>query len=87
MPLYEFTGFTGNYASRNSLSVSFDHEYPRGGELRLLSSLMLNYRGSQNVHTNLDPLFNINTVTRIHLRFGLDGNNWQSAVSLVKPGG
>ncbi len=77
IPLCDFTGMTGNYAPNNSLSLSFDHEYPLTGDMRLVSSLMLNYRGSQNIHTNLDPQYNFRSTLRTNLRVGLEGDKWQ----------
>jgi iron complex outermembrane receptor protein len=77
IPLCNFTGMTGNYAPKNSLSLTFDHEYPLAGDMRLVSSLMINYRASQNIHTNLDPLYNIASNTRTNLRIGLEGDRWQ----------
>jgi outer membrane receptor protein involved in Fe transport len=77
IPLCNFTGMTGNYAPNSSVSLSLDHEYPLSGDMRLVSSLIINYRGSQNIHTNLDPLYNIESTTRTNLRIGLEGDKWQ----------
>jgi len=77
--LCNYTGKSGQYTPKNSLSLGFDHSIPVFGNLELNSSLMMNYRSEQNVHENLDPLLVIDAVTRFNMRVALQADRWQVA--------
>ncbi|MES2627225.1 MAG: TonB-dependent receptor [Pseudomonadota bacterium] len=77
--LCDYTGLRGQYTPEHSANLAFDHRYSLGNNLALASSLMFSYRDEQNVHDNLDPKLQIPASSRIHLRIGLEAENWQLA--------
>jgi iron complex outermembrane recepter protein len=74
----DYTGKRGQYTPENSASLAFDYVRAIGSNgLSLVSNLMYNYRSSQNIHDNLDPNMEIDSVGRLNLRVGLQADNWQ----------
>jgi len=75
----DYTGQGGQYAPGNSVSLSLDYKKPLDGGLLLFGNLMVNYRSSQQIHDNHDPLMVIDPVTRVGLRAGIAGDKWKVA--------
>ena len=77
--LCDYTGKSGQYAPKQSASVSLDHRLPLEGGFTLASSLMLNHRAAMNLHENLDPSVTGPAVTRSNLRVALESGSWYAA--------
>ncbi len=77
--LCDYTGQRGQYAPENSVSLSLDYKKIVFGNMQLFGNLMYNYRSSQQIHDNHDPLMQIDAVGRVGLRVGLAGERWKLA--------
>ncbi len=80
--LCDFTGKTGQYTPKFTSTLGFDYftavsfwgfEYFR-------ANLGLYHASEQNVHPNLDPLYDINAYTKIDARIALEAENWSIAL-------
>jgi iron complex outermembrane recepter protein len=80
VPLCDYTGFSGKYTPENNVSLSLDYTRQLSSEMELFSNLNFNFVGSQNVHDNLDPNFNIDSYTKINLRLGVQTDSWSLAL-------
>ncbi len=79
IPLCNFNGLSGQYTPENNLSVFFDYTRMLNNDIEWFTNLNFNYTGSQNVHDNLDPQYNIDSRTRINLRVGVQSDHWMMA--------
>lgn len=77
--LCDYTGSSGKYTPKNTFNLFFDYVHPLSGDLELFSNLNINFVDEQNIHDNLDPNFNIDSVTKINLRVGLQTDKWSVA--------
>jgi outer membrane receptor protein involved in Fe transport len=79
VPLCDYTGKSGQYTPEWTTTVSLDHVLPLGS-LDLRSGLDVNYVDEQNTHVNLDPMYEVDSITKVNLRVGLYADNWDIAV-------
>lgn len=77
--LCDYTGSSGKYTPKNTFNLFFDYVRPLSGDLEFFSNLNINFAGEQNVHDNLDPNFNIDSVTKVNLRLGIQTDTWSVA--------
>lgn len=75
----DYTGESGQYTPKHSVSLSLDYKRPLQNNLLLFGNLAYNYRSSQQIHDNHDPLMQIDSVDRIGLRVGVAGDHWKAA--------
>jgi len=79
--LCDYTGKRGQFTPEWSGNLSFLHVYPIGDRgLELQSSFDLSYKDEQNTHVNLDPQWEVDSLTQINLRMGLYAPSWDLAV-------
>lgn len=79
--LCDFTGQDGQYTPEITGSVALRYEQPIGGNgMYLKASAAYNYTDAQNVHPNLDPLYNIDAYGLVDLSIGLETDKWSVAV-------
>jgi len=79
--LCDFTGRDGQYTPEITASLSLRYEQPIGANGMMLKALAAyNYTDEQNVHVNLDPLYNIDAYGLIDLSVGLETDKWSVAV-------
>ncbi|MCW8864683.1 MAG: TonB-dependent receptor [Colwellia sp.] len=80
--LCDFTGKSGQYTPKFTGNIGFDYfksisflgfEYFR-------ANLGLYHASKQNVHPNLDPLYNIDSYTKVDARIALEAENWSIAL-------
>ncbi|MEM1111047.1 MAG: TonB-dependent receptor [Pseudomonadota bacterium] len=78
--LCDYTGKRGQYTPEWTSTLTFTHTFPISNSLDLQSGLDLNYVDEQNTEVNLNPLYEVDSITKVNLRFGLYHNNWDVAV-------
>ncbi len=78
--LCDYTGKTGGYAPKKTTNLGFNYVYPMGGKLELRSSLDFQYVDNHDVHTNLDPAYDIDAYTTVNMRVGINADNWSLAL-------
>ncbi|MEH6519541.1 MAG: TonB-dependent receptor [Halioglobus sp.] len=78
--LCDYTGKRGQYTPKWTGNLNFTHILPLSGELDLQTGFDLSYKDSQNVHVNLDPQWEVDSLTQMNFRVGLYGPNWDVAV-------
>jgi outer membrane receptor protein involved in Fe transport len=78
--LCDYTGMSGQYTPELTLNAGLAHNLPMGGDLELNSVLDLQYVDSQNVHSNQDPQYEMDSYTTLNARISLDSNNWAAAL-------
>lgn len=80
--LCDFTGKSGQYTPKFTTTLGFDYfktisflgfEYFR-------ANLGFYYASEQNVHPNLDPLYDIDAYIKINARIALEAENWSIAL-------
>ena len=80
--LCDFTGNSGQYTPKFTGTLGFDYfqsisflgfEYFR-------MNLGLYHAGAQNIHPNLDPLYDVDGYTKIDARIALEAENWSIAL-------
>ncbi len=80
--LCDFTGKSGQYTPKFTGTLGFDYfrsisflgfEYFR-------MNLGLYHAGEQNIHPNLDPLYDVDGYTKIDARIALEAENWSIAL-------
>ena len=80
--LCDFTGKSGQYTPKFTTTLGFDYfksisflgfEYFR-------ANLGFYYASEQNVHPNLDPLYNIDSYIKVDARIALEAENWSIAL-------
>lgn len=74
--LCSYTGLTGQYAPDLQANLRADYDIPLNNGLNLRLSANLNYAGEQNVHQNLDPIWEIDAYTKVDLGATISGENW-----------
>lgn len=78
-PLCSFTGMSGQYTPEHNLSLAFDYVRPVNSSMDFVAGFTMNYTGEQNIHDNLDPSYNIDSVTRLNLKLALETDQWSLA--------
>jgi iron complex outermembrane recepter protein len=76
----DYTGETGGYAPKKTANIGLDYIYALVGDLELRSTLDMQYVDNHNVHTNLDPQYDIDAYTTVNLRIGLSTESWNVAL-------
>ncbi len=80
--LCDYTGKSGQYTPKFTGSLGFDYftEISFAGFEYFRTSLNLYYAGKQNVDVNLNPLYEIDSYTKVNLRIALEAENWNIAL-------
>lgn len=80
--LCDFTGKSGQYTPKITGTLGFDYFKPISflGFEYFRVNLGLYHAGKQNVHPNLDPLYNVDSYTKIDARIALEAENWSIAL-------
>lgn len=79
--LCDFTGVDAQYTPEITASLALRYEQPIGANGMMLKAFAAyNYTDEQQVHPNLDPLYNVDAVGLIDLSVGLETDNWSVAV-------
>lgn len=79
--LCDYTGFAGQYTPEFTSSLVFDYERPIGqGDTVFTFLLAHNYTSEQNVHVNLDPLYEIDGYSLVDARVGIRTDRWSVAL-------
>jgi outer membrane receptor protein involved in Fe transport len=79
--LCDYTGKSGQYTPEWTGFFSLTHSYPISNDLELNSTFDLSYTDEQNVHVDLHPEWNVDSLTTMNFRIGLYAQNWD--VSLL----
>jgi iron complex outermembrane receptor protein len=78
--LCDYTGKRGQFTPKWTGNLSFSHVYPLTGNLELQSNFDLSYKDKQNTHVNLDPQWEVDSLTLMNFRVGVYAANWDVAV-------
>lgn len=78
--LCDYTGKSGGYAPKKTGNLGLDYIYQLNDAVDLRATLDLQYMDNHNVHTNLDPQYNIDAYTTVNFRIGLSADNWKLAL-------
>ncbi len=79
--LCDYTGLSGQYTPRVTGAFSLDYYKPLNGSYDLRMTGDMSYSAKQNVHVNLDPLYEIDAYAKWNMRVALEGDNWTLALS------
>jgi len=74
------TGQAGQYAPEFTAFTSLDWVMPITDNWDFRARGDLSYSSEQNVHTNLDPKYDIGAFTMIDLRLSVNNDNWDIAI-------
>jgi outer membrane receptor protein involved in Fe transport len=74
--LCDYTGLRGQYTPEFTGNVNADYFISVSSAADLHVNLNYSYTGSQNVHQNLDPNFNVSSVGRVDINIALEFANW-----------
>ncbi|MBL4941669.1 MAG: TonB-dependent receptor [Colwellia sp.] len=80
--LCDFTGKSGQYTPKFTGSLGFDYFVPISflGFEYFRANLGFYRSSEQNVHPNLDPLYDIDGYTKVDARIALEAENWSIAL-------
>jgi len=80
--LCDFTGKSGQYTPKVTGNIGFDYFVPISflGFEYFRANLGGYYAAEQNVHPNLDPLYDIDSYIKIDARIALEAENWSIAL-------
>ncbi len=78
--LCDYTGKTGRLAPEISGFLSLKQTFPLSGGLLLAAMVDVSYEDEQNAHTNLDPKFTVDEITRVNVGISLESENWELAL-------
>ena len=79
--LCDYTGRDAQYTPEITSSVALNYEQELGASgMRVKGLIAYNYTDEQNVHVNIDPLYNIDSVGLIDISIGLESDNWSVAL-------
>jgi outer membrane receptor protein involved in Fe transport len=78
--LCDYTGKSGQYTPEWSGFLSLAHTWPITGSLDLNTAFDLSYSDEQNTHVNLDPQWEVDSITTMNLRVGLYHQRWDVAL-------
>ncbi|MEM7081684.1 MAG: TonB-dependent receptor [Pseudomonadota bacterium] len=79
--LCDYTGLSGQYTPKLTGSLSVDYYRPLTGNYDLRMTADMSYSSEQNVHVNLDPLYDIDAYAKWNFRVALESDNWTFALS------
>ena len=78
--LCDYTGKTGRLAPEISAFLSLKQTFPLSGGLLLAAMVDVSYEDEQNAHTNLDPKFTVDEITRVNVGLSLESETWELAL-------
>ncbi len=80
--LCDFTGKRGQYTPKFTSTLGFDYFAPVSflGFEYFRANLGFYHASEQNVHPNLDPLYDIDAYTKVDARIALEAENWSIAI-------
>jgi len=80
--LCDFTGKSGQYTPEFTATIGFDYFTPVSflGFEYFRANLGFFHSGEQNVHPNLDPLYDIDSYTKVNARISLEAESWSIAL-------
>ena len=78
--LCDYTGKTGRLAPEISAFLSLKQTFPLSGGLLLPAMVDVSYEDEQNAHTNLDPKFTVDEITRVNVGLSLESETWELAL-------
>jgi len=78
--LCDYTGKRGQFTPKYSGILSLYHVMDITSGLRLQSNFDVSYRDEQNTHVNLDPNWDVDSMTIMNVRTGVYADNWDIAV-------
>lgn len=74
--LCDYTGLSGQYTPEFSGNLNADYFVALTEYMDLHINLNYSYTGSQNVHQNLDPTFEVDSVGRVDLNIAFEFEDW-----------
>lgn len=74
--LCDYTGLRGQYTPEFSGNLNADYVITLSNDADLRFNLNYSYTGSQNVHQNLDPVFEVGSLRRVDLNIALEFDDW-----------
>ena len=78
--LCDYTGKSGQYTPEWTGNFTLEHVLPIGSTMDLRSAFDLSYVDEQNTHVNLDPQWEVDSLTKMNFRMGLYHDNWDVAL-------
>ncbi|BFM15649.1 TonB-dependent receptor [Maricurvus nonylphenolicus] len=78
--LCDYTGKSGGYAPKKTGNLGFDYNLMLTDSLELRSSIDAQYVDNHNVHTNLDPQYDIDAYTTVDARIEIESEQWSLAL-------
>ena len=75
-----YTGLTGQYAPEIQANLRADYDIPLDSGLNLRLTANVNFVDEQNVHQNLDPIWEIDSTTKVDVGATLSGERWSLAL-------
>lgn len=74
--LCDYTGLRGQYTPEFSGNLNADYFVTLSDDVDLHINLNYSYTGSQNVHQNLDPVFEVGSIGRVDLNIAFEFDDW-----------
>ena len=74
--LCDYTGLSGQYTPEFSGNINADYFVALTDSVDLHINLNYSYTGSQNVHQNLDPTFEVDAIGRVDLNVAFEFEDW-----------
>ena len=74
--LCDYTGLTGQFSPKFSSNLNLEYFRDIAYGLELNISLNYNYTDKQNVHQNLDPVWEVDSTSLVNLNIGILGDDW-----------
>lgn len=78
--LCDYTGNSGQYTPEWTGTFNLTHTHPLNSNLDVITAFDLSYAGEQNTHVNLDPQWEVDSITQINFRVGLYSESWDIAL-------
>jgi len=79
--LCDYSGMSGGYAPKKTANLGFDYNLALTDRLEMRSSIDTQYVDNHNVHTNLDPQYNMDAYITLDARISIESDSW--ALSLL----
>jgi hypothetical protein len=78
--LCDYSGKAGPYTPEIMGNLSFSHVAKLGSNLSLQTNFDLSYTDEQNTHTNLDPNWEVDSITIMNFRMAIKAPTWEIAL-------
>ncbi len=80
--LCDYTGKSGQYTPKFSGNLGLDYVQPLNwlDNFNFRGAINFGYTSSQNVHPNLDPMYEIDAYTMVDMRLAIEGLHWSVAL-------